>query len=76
MSSFEWHEMKDSEPSLGSGNYVVLGTRGGLYVASDYSRYSQSGRGTYFYIPNRRDNFMDSSSVKAWAEIPPLEVGE
>ena len=45
-----------------------------LYAASEHSKYSAEGNGAYFYIPNRRDNFMDSKSVLAWAEVPPLEV--
>lgn len=74
MSDFTWHLMDEKQPEYGHNDYVVMGTRGALYVASEYSKYSQDGKGAYFYIPNRRDNFMDSKSVLAWAEIPPLEV--
>lgn len=76
MSGFQWHLMVDEAPEYGTNDYVVMGTRGALYVASEYSKYSQEGKGAYFYIPNRRDNFVDSKSVLAWAVIPPLEVDE
>lgn len=74
MSDFTWHLMDEEAPEYGTNDYVVMGTRGALYVASKYSKYSQDGKGAYFYIPNRRDSFMDGKSVLAWAEIPPLEV--
>ena len=74
MSDFTWHLMDERQPEYGHNDYVVMGTRGALYVASEYSKYSQDGKGAYFYIPNRRDNFMDKKQVLAWAEIPPLEV--
>ena len=71
MSSFEWHMMAESEPNVGKGRYVVLGNGGGLYVSNEYRRSPRGGAS--FYIPNRRSNFMDASSVKAWAEVPPCE---
>ena len=76
MNDFAWHLMTEEAPEYGVNDCLVMGLRGGLYVASEYSKYSAEGKGAYFYIPNRRDNFMDSKSVLAWAEIPPLEVDE
>ena len=74
MSNFEWHLMAEEAPEYGANDYVVMGTRGALYVASSYNKYSVDGKGAYFYIPNKRDNLMDSKQVLAWAEIPTLEV--
>ena len=74
MSDFTWHLMAEEAPEYGANDYVVMGTRGALYVACEYKKYSAEGKGAYFYIPNRRNSFMDSKQALAWAEIPPLEV--
>ena len=66
--------MADEAPEYGTNDYVVMGMRGAMYLASEFSKYSAEGNGAYFYIPNRRSNFMDEKQVLAWAEIPPLEV--
>lgn len=69
MTKFKWHMMGDERPPEGNGDYVVMGRRGALCYARSFD-----GAGI-FYIPNRRDPYMSIRSVKAWAEIPPLEVG-
>lgn len=74
MSDFTWHLMDEKQPEQRENDYLVMGLRGGLYLASGYEHLEDKPERSYFYIPNRRDNFMDSRSVLAWAEIPPLEV--
>lgn len=68
MSEFRWHMMADERPGRDRGNYVVLGVRGGVYLAREYideswGRYFREGHGHH----------IDADKVLAWAEVPPLE---
>lgn len=72
MSDFTWHLMDEKQPEQRENDYLVMGLRGGLYLSNGYDE-----KGAFFYLPNHRQkHFMDSKSVLAWAEIPPLEVDE
>ena len=71
MSEFMWHKTADKLPEFGEGRWLLLGNGGGMYVSSRYQ--GISALRTAFYVPNRRDNYMYSEQVKAWAEIPPYK---
>jgi len=68
---FRWHLISDERPPEGDGEYILLGRRGGKYYANEYT--SRSSGGGYFYVPNRRNQYMHAESIMAWAEIPPFE---
>lgn len=85
---FKWHLMADEKPKEGKGRYILMGHRGALYYADRYdvgsggsdfhvqnNRWGWSG-GSNFHVPNNRWGYMGAESVKAWAEIPPLEEAE
>ena len=67
-----WHRMADEEPSDEKGKYLLLGKRGGMYLASGFHDWEHSW-GRSFYIPNNRSGYVDFDKVKAWAEVPPYE---
>lgn len=72
VSAFKWHLMAEEAPEQRENDYLVMGLRGGLYLANGYDE-----KGAFFYLPNHRQkHFMYRSKVLAWAEIPPLEVNE
>lgn len=68
MSEFKWHLMSEERPADGNGNYILLGNKGAMYYAN---RYHDVG---LFHVPNNRDNMKSDNEIKAWAEIPPMEV--
>jgi len=68
MSEFRWHLMAEEAPEDGNGNYILLGNKGAMYYAN---RYHDVG---LFHVPNNRDNMKSDNEIKAWAEIPPMEV--
>ena len=72
VTDFKWHLTKDGLPEIGKNYCVLLGKRGGIYVGK--LREIARGR-VVFYIPNNRESYMEISSVEAWMEIPPFEVG-
>jgi hypothetical protein len=52
VSGFQWHLMADEAPEYGTKDFVVMGMRGAMYLASkfiagEFSEYA------YFYIPHR-----------------------
>lgn len=66
---FVWHLMKEEKPEPGKGKYIVMGVKGGLYLAPrfvvhDDGMWFKDTRGEYHY----------TEQVKAWAKIPRLEV--
>lgn len=71
MADFKWHLMAEETPGLGKGNYVILGLKDGMYFATRFSGY---GDDTWFV--DSRGHYHHTDKVKAWAKIPPLEVGE
>lgn len=73
MSDFTWHLMSDERPTNERARYLLLGNGGGLYVGRISTPICADGS-TMFNIPNHRDGYMVSNRIKAWAEIPPLEV--
>ena len=72
MSSFEWHLMADEAPEIGGGSWLLICESGTMYVANEFMDVLGQWRG--FFIPNGSTNFLYVESVRAWAEIPPLEV--
>lgn len=62
-----WHLMADERPRDGKGRYVVVHSGGGMYCATEY----EDG---LFHVPWRTECVMEDDDVKAWAELPPLEV--
>jgi len=67
MAELIWHKMAEESPCGGKGHYILLGSRGAMYYANEYSE-----RGI-FYMPNTRDGSKSVKSVVAWAEIPSEE---
>lgn len=65
MSEFVWHDIETETPPEGRGKYLLRGKHGALYVASNFDR-----RGRYFYVPNKRGNFVSLESITAWAIVP------
>ena len=69
MSNFKWHLMADEKPEKGKSDYIVMGPKGGLYLAPRFEGY-----GDKVWFRDTRGNLHYPSDVLAWAEIPPLEV--
>ena len=72
MSEFKWHLMADEKPEKGKGDYIVMGPKGGLYLAPRFEGYGNDGDEVWFR--DTRGNHHYPSEVLAWAEIPTLEV--
>ena len=70
---FRWHLMADKRPTNEDARYLLMGNGGGMYVGTIGTLMCADGSMT-FNIPNHRGGHMNSRSIKAWAEIPPLEV--
>lgn len=68
-----WHEMTKEQPTDNNVRYLLMGNGGGLYVGRISTPICADGS-TMFNIPNHRDGYMNSRSIKAWAVIP--EFGE
>ena len=64
-----WHKISDGQPEIGE-TVVLVGRRGGMYLGS---RKKYPGGGDYYYVPNRRDAFLDAKQVVAWHEIEPWD---
>lgn len=71
MTEFKWHMMADEMPEKGKRHFIVMGIKGGLYLAPRFEGY-----GDYVWFRDTRGNHHYPEQVLAWAEIPPLEVGE
>lgn len=71
MSELKWHLMDDKQPEHEKNDYLVLGVRGGLYLANTYVN---ERWGNYFR--ESHGHHIDVDKVLAWAEIPPMEVDE
>lgn len=69
MAEFKWHKMADERPTNEMGKYLLIGKRGGMYLANGFHVWEYSQRKS-FYIPNNRSGYMDFDKIKAWAEIP------
>lgn len=72
MSEFKWHLMVDERPERGKNDYIIMGIRGGLYLAPRFEGYGDTEDTVWFR--DTRGNHHHPSQVLAWAEIPPLEV--
>ena len=72
MVEFTWHKMADEKPTNEDGKYLLLGNGGGTYVGYISTLHCADGS-TLFRIPNNRSGYVNSRSIKAWAEIPPYE---
>ena len=71
MSEFRWHIMADEMPEKGKKDYLVMGLKGGLYLAPRFEGYGASGDGVWFR--DTRGNHHYPDKVLAWAEVPKLE---
>lgn len=67
MSEFVWHDMMDEHPKIGKNDYLVLGVRGGLYLAK---RFAEGYDGKHYFRDTRGNNLYQEQ-VLAWAEVPP-----
>lgn len=71
MSEFRWHLMDKECPPTGYGHYIIMGKRGGMYIADNFESAQYSGY-RCFHVPNVRGNYKYDHEIKAWAEIPSL----
>jgi len=69
----EWNMMRDSEPQPGEGRFLVMGVKGGLYIAKEYMDDSAICAifGRCFRTYN--GNYVEADKVVAWAEVPTLD---
>jgi len=74
MSGFTWHLMADGWPEKGKNDYIIMGIKGGLYLAPRFEGYGDTEDTVWFR--DTRGNHHYPAQVLAWAEIPPLEVDE
>lgn len=72
MSEFKWHLMSEEAPPTGYGHYIIMGQRGGLYIADNFESASYTDY-RCFHVPNVRGNYKYDHEVKAWAEIPSFD---
>ena len=72
MSDFTWHLMADGWPKKGKNDYIIMGIKGGLYLAPRFECYGDTEDTVWFR--DTRGNHHHPAQVLAWAEIPPLEV--
>lgn len=72
VSEFKWHLMVDGWPEKGKNDYIIMGIKGGLYLAPRFEGYGDTEDTVWFR--DTRGNHHHPSQVLAWAEIPPLEV--
>lgn len=63
-----WHPISE-RPELGK-NVVLRGRKGALYVGS---RREWVNGGSYYYIQNNRNNFLNEYQAVAWCDIDPYE---
>lgn len=70
MSEFVWHDMDKEQPTKEYGDFIVLGSRDGIYLAK---RYTDAPWGRYFVETRGRQ--INADKVKAWAEIPTYAEG-
>ena len=70
MSEFVWHDMGEEQPTKEYGDFIVLGSRNGIYLAKSYI---DAKWGRYFVETRGRHIYADK--VKAWAEIPAYVEG-
>ena len=71
MSEFRWHIMADEMPEKGKKDYLVMGLKGGLYLAPRFEGHGASGDDVWFR--DTRGNHHYPDKVLAWAEVPKLE---
>jgi hypothetical protein len=71
MSEFKWHMMAEEMPEKGKKDYIVMGLKGGLYLAPRFEGYGESGDDVWFR--DTRGNLHYPDKVLAWAEVPKLE---
>ena len=71
MSEFKWHMMAEEMPEKGKKDYLVIGLKGGLYLAPRFEGYGERGDDVWFR--DTRGNFHYPDKVLAWAEVPKLE---
>lgn len=72
VNDFTWHLMADGWPEKGKNDYIIMGIKGGLYLAPRFEGYGDTEETVWFR--DTRGNHHHPAQVLAWAEIPPLEV--
>jgi hypothetical protein len=65
--------MDEKQPEQRENDYIIMGIKGGLYLAPRFEGYGDTDETVWFR--DTRGNHHHPSQVLAWAEIPPLEVG-
>ena len=71
MSEFKWHMMAEKMPEKGKKDYLVMGLKGGLYLAPRFEGYGERGDDVWFRDTRGKLHYPDE--VLAWAEVPKLE---
>jgi hypothetical protein len=74
VTEFKWHLMAEEAPEEGKGRYIIMGQRGAMYYADSFEVDTHIDLGGYFHVPNIRCGYKNVREIKAWAEIPMLEV--
>lgn len=72
MSEFTWHLMVSEWPEKGKGHFIVMGAKGGLYLAPRFEGYGDTEDKAWFR--DTRGRHHHPSQVLAWAVVPPLGV--
>jgi hypothetical protein len=67
--------MADEQPTNEDARYLLVGKRGGMYLANGFHVWEYTKRKS-FYIPNNRSGYMDFDKVTAWTEVPEYGNGE
>ena len=68
VSEFKWHDMRKERPKLGHGNYIIVGSNGGMYFARRFEGY-----GNIAWFRDTRGNHHYPEKVQAWYEVPKYE---
>lgn len=71
VTEFEWYPMAEASPEDERGPYLVMGVKGGIYLAPRYE-----GCRDKSWFRDTRGKHIYTDSVLAWAEIPPLDGEE
>ena len=69
MSELVWHDMSEERPKKGRNDYLVLGVRGGLYLANAFTGYDDNN----VWFKDMHGNHLYPEKVLAWAEVPPYD---
>lgn len=73
MSCFKWRTA-DEEPPDGKGRYIVIGKKGGIYLAYRYARINVGDSDLSWFVVNG-GRHLYKGDFKAWAEVPEFDGG-